>query len=274
MLASLKTIKNCIVVASDGEIGKVKEFLFDDQTWKIRYLVVRAGHWISKEKVLISPVAVTDVDVDAFRIHLSLTQDQVKNSPDVDTDSPVSRQFETTYHDYYHWPYYWNSLNEHNGAQTGVLNLKAFQAEMLEQPYPLPYSPAQSNPPQGWMDGDPHLRSSQAVRGYKVSVEDKHFGAIEDLVIDLETWDVRYFVIDTISFWPGNSVILAPQWIDSIDRDLKQFRVKLTRKQIKSSPKYYTDETIDREYEEMLYNYYGHSKYWNQDARFHCIGSD
>ena len=266
MLTSLKNLKNCIVLASDGEIGKVEEFLFDDQTWKIRYLVVLAGHWLSEKKVLISPLAVTTVDVDEFRIHLSLTKNQVKNSPNVDTDQPVSRQYEIAHHDYYHWPYYWNSSD--------AWNLKAFDAGMRERPYPIPDSPAEATSPPGVPDGDPHLRSSHAVRGYKISAEDKHFGEVEDLIVDTESWDVRYLVVDTITFWPGNAVILAPQWVDSIDREEKQFKIKLTRKQIKSSPKYYTDEAIDRAYEEKLYDYYGHSKYWNQDARFHCIGSD
>ena len=64
--------------ASDGEIGKVKDFYFDDITWTIRYLVVETGNWLSNRKVLISPEALLQCDWTNEIFPVNLTKEQIK----------------------------------------------------------------------------------------------------------------------------------------------------------------------------------------------------
>lgn len=62
MLQSVRDLRGYIIHATDGEIGKVDQFLFDDETWTIRYLVVNTGNWLLKKLVLISPIALEKPD--------------------------------------------------------------------------------------------------------------------------------------------------------------------------------------------------------------------
>src|ERR1035441_10402649 len=107
MLRSIKDLENCAIRATDGLIGHVKDFYFDDEAWLVRYLVVETGSWLSSRKVLISPIAISHPDWTGKVLPVSITKEQVKNSPDIDTDKPVSRQHEMQYLRYYGYPYYW-----------------------------------------------------------------------------------------------------------------------------------------------------------------------
>ena len=107
MLIKVKTLKGYKLNGLDGEIGKVKEFYFDDQHWVVRYLVADTGSWLTERSVLISPYALNAVNTEEQNIDIDLTKKQIEESPSLNSDKPVSRQFEETYYGYYGWPIYW-----------------------------------------------------------------------------------------------------------------------------------------------------------------------
>src|ERR1043166_6310368 len=107
MLRSARELRGFGIQATDGEIGHVDQFFFDDAHWTVRYLVVDTGHWLPGRKVLIAPAAIGATDWAGRRLHVRLTRKQVENSPDIDTEKPVSRQQETEYAGYYGWTYRW-----------------------------------------------------------------------------------------------------------------------------------------------------------------------
>ena len=109
MLRSMSDLENYAIGATDGSIGHVEDFYFDDQGWVIRYLVVKTGAWLAGRKVLISPIAVGEPNWTERVLPVAITKAQVKNSPDIDTDKPVSRQHEQDYTAYYGYPGYWGS---------------------------------------------------------------------------------------------------------------------------------------------------------------------
>jgi len=94
MKRSVKSLTGYLMGASDGEIGKVIDFYFDDKTWAIRYLIVETGDWLSGRKVLISPQALLSTNWENGSFPINLTKEQIENSPNIDTDMPVSRQQE------------------------------------------------------------------------------------------------------------------------------------------------------------------------------------
>ena len=104
---SVKDLKGYAIGATDGDIGKLDDFYFDDEFWTIRYLVTETGNWLLNRKVLISPFAIGQADLSGERFNVTLTKKQVEESPSIDTDKPVSRQHEASYLDYYAYPYYW-----------------------------------------------------------------------------------------------------------------------------------------------------------------------
>jgi len=111
MLHTVKDLHDFTVGASDGEIGEVKDVYFDDERWAIRYMVVEAGGWLNDRKVLISPISVRGVDWDDEVLNVKLSKQQVRDSPSVDTDKPVSRQHEIDYDNYYGYNNYWEGAN-------------------------------------------------------------------------------------------------------------------------------------------------------------------
>jgi hypothetical protein len=93
----------------------------------------------------------------------------------------------------------------------------------------------------------------------------RQIGHVEDFVIDTATWHIRYMVVDTRNWWPGEKVLVSPLWIDLIDWDTEQVTVNLSRDRIKNSPTYDTSMPLDRAYETRLFDHYDQPKYWNED---------
>ena len=108
MLRSLKQLYRDKLGASDGEIGHINDFYFDDRNWAVRYVVVDTGTWLPGRQVLLSPHAFGSSLHEAGKLLLvNLTRKQIENSPSIDLHKPVSRQYEEEYYRYYGWPYYW-----------------------------------------------------------------------------------------------------------------------------------------------------------------------
>lgn len=72
------------VLATDGEIGHVDDFLVDE-SWNIRYLVVDTSNWIGGKSVLISTATLEKIDSPNKKIRVKLTRDAIEHSPSVDT---------------------------------------------------------------------------------------------------------------------------------------------------------------------------------------------
>jgi hypothetical protein len=106
-VTQIKTLKGYRLDSLDGEIGRVKEFYFDDLYWTIRYLVADSGNWLSDRLVLISPHALFAVNKEEQNIAINLTKKQIEDSPPLKSDKPVSQQYEKAYYVYYGWPTYW-----------------------------------------------------------------------------------------------------------------------------------------------------------------------
>ena len=100
MLRNARQLGNFVVQATDGELGTLDQLYFDDETWAIRYLTVAMG-WLGSRRVLISPISVTHVDWIDKMLDVALTKSQVENSPNIDTDKPVSRQHEIDFYRHY-----------------------------------------------------------------------------------------------------------------------------------------------------------------------------
>ena len=247
MLLSMKNLSDYKIEAKDGSIGHVHSFLFDDKSWTIRYLVVDTAYWLPGRKVLLPPSVLGKPEDpnDAFPVELS--REQVKNSPDIDTQKPVSRQKEIELHQYYDWVPYWD---------VGF--------DPITIPYTPTARPTQTSPEQSKtkQPGDPHLRSTREVTGYKIHTEDGHIGHIDDFLIDDADWIIRYMVIDTRDWLPGKKVIIPPQWVLDINWDRAEVLVDVSSESIQNSPRFDPSAPVRRDYENLLYEYYGWPKYW------------
>jgi len=62
MLFAVTGLQGCPVETTDGPVGTVKDFWFDDQSWKVRWMVVDVGHWAPGRQVLIHPLSIAPLD--------------------------------------------------------------------------------------------------------------------------------------------------------------------------------------------------------------------
>lgn len=85
MLHKIDKIRGFHILAADGEIGHVDEFLVDERDWSVRYLVVDTSNWIGGRSVLISREVVDAIDSPNRKIRVRLTRDEIERGPSVDT---------------------------------------------------------------------------------------------------------------------------------------------------------------------------------------------
>lgn len=265
MLHKTKQLQGYKLQARDGEIGKVTDFYFDDETWTVRYLVADAGHWYNNRKVLISPYALSAVDPTQEVIRVDLNQEQIKNSPSWNSAQPVSRQFEQDYYAHYGWPIYWGGAYAWGMSRSPALG-----------PYGLGMnrSPALRGHTQGTLEdarraeeesNDPHLRSTRDVTKHHIQAADGEIGHVEDFLLDAESWTIRYLVTDTRNWWPGKKVLVSPEWIDRISWDDSRVFVNLSREKIKQAPEYSELTLFTRDNEIQLHRHYDKEGYWTTE---------
>ena len=246
MLRSLKDLEGYTASATDGDVGRAVDFLLDDERWAVRYLVVEPGTFLDGIQVLISPISFREVEWPTRRFHLALTMDKVRNSPSIDVDKPVSRQNEGSFSRYYGFPYYWRS--------SGLWGVSSYPSALAENASKeLSEAPPEES-------GDVHLRSARDVRGYQIQGTDDEVGRVADFLVDDETWQVRYLVIDTSAWWFGKKVLVAPEWATRISRDEGTVYVELAREAVRTSPEWDPTAAIDRGYEARLHEHYGRSE--------------
>jgi len=267
MLRSVKDLQNFAIGATDGQIGHVKDFYFDDHAWVIRYLEVEAGSWLSSRKVLISPISVRHSNWLERTFQLSISKEQVKNSPDIDTDMPVSRQNEEQYMGYFGYPYYWGGAGVWGDGlypYAMVPGYAGFGVDRVEREREVEACLRAERARH--RNDDPHLRSCKVVTGYHLQASDGEIGHVAGYLIDDETWAVRYIVVDTSNWWVGHKVLIAPEWITGVNWASETVSIDLSRESVKDAPAYDPDKAWGRELDRDLYGHYGRTGYWADNA--------
>ena len=243
MLAG-SALKGYSVEATDGWIGTVEDFLFDDRTFKVRWLVVDTGNWLPGRKVLVHPSAIVHTpqsregDYEWERLQVRLTKAQVEGSPALATDAPVSLQMQQSLYGYYGWDPLWGGDGYFGADVYTQAGMAAIAAER---------DPA----------SDPHLRSMNEITGYHVVANDGTIGHVENVLMDEATAEIRYLVVDTKNWWFGQHVLVSPFAVRDISWGNHEVRVTLSREQVKGSPAWDPAAMVNRDYEERLHGYYG-----------------
>lgn len=260
MLRNVNDLKNFQISATDGVIGHVKDFYFDDDAWTVRYLVVDTGTWLSSRQVLISPIAVRHPNWLARTLGVAITQDQVKNSPNVDTHQPVSRQNEVQVMGYYGYPNYWGGVGLWGeGLYPYAMDpgFGGFGIDREERDRELEAFVRADR--QRHRNDDPHLRSCNAVTGYHLRANDGEIGHVAGFLVDDATWALRYLVVDTSNWWLGHQVLVAPPWISGVHWSDRSVSVDLSRDALRNAPAYDPAANWNRDLDRDLYRHHGRS---------------
>src|SRR5580658_3386584 len=236
MLRSMKDMEDYTIGASDGVIGRVRDYYFDDEAWVIRYLVVDTGDESTQHKVLISPISIGQPNWSEKILPVSLTRSQVQKSPDIDTNKPVSRQHEMGYLGYYGYGTYWGG----GGLWGAGIYPDELQAGLQNE--------ALSKDARHRGD-DMHLRSGNEIMRYYVHASDGDIGHVQGLIVDEKSWAIRFIIVNTSNWWLGHNVIISPAWIDDVEWAESKLSIDLTCQAIKDSPPYDPKSPLSRDQE-------------------------
>lgn len=228
MLRSIKQFYGDKLVASDADIGHVKDLYFDDQQWIVRYVVVDTGSWLSKRSVLIPPHAFNNFHEYGCCLRVSLTRKQIENSPAIESHKPISRQYENEYFRYYGWPPYWQG-----GEMWGP---GGFPMDPPPHFQPSEQSARSSGPHKG---DDPHLRSTKALQGYRIQTSDGEIGRVTDFLMDDRTRVIRQCVVETGHWLTGKEIVIPTSDIDRISYEESKVFMHVTKEFILHAPEYH-----------------------------------
>jgi uncharacterized protein YrrD len=251
MLQAISGLKGFAIEATDGKMGAVVDFLFDDASWKVRWLVVDCGSWLKGRKVLIHPSAVSYVVLEDEKFDVELTKAQVEGSPELLEHQPVSRQMESRLYDYYGWNPIWDEAAD-------LVPISGAMASPLSAP-PLLGAQRRDEPPQdvAATGDDDHLQSIVEVTGYHIHAIDGEIGHVENLLFDDEDWSLHYFVVDTSNWWFGKHVLISPHAVKAIEWSDRQVKLDVSRQQVEASPPWDPLVAFDEIYAKRLHEHYG-----------------
>ncbi|MEZ5668893.1 MAG: PRC-barrel domain-containing protein [Alphaproteobacteria bacterium] len=252
MLHALTDLQTYALHATDGDLGSVKDLYFDDSDWSVRYLVANSGFWFFGRDVLLNADVIGAPDPDKEILPVRLTRDEIKDAPSASSHETVSQR------------------HGHGG-------LPPFISRDTTRALP-PYLPLLSMPRLGDDEplssfeadiaaaaerGDPHLRSGAAIRGYDITASDGHIGTVDDVIVGVEPWRVRYLAVDTAGWLGERVVVLSVDWIRGIDHLEKTIAMPLTRQAIKDSPTLNSLKDLGRPFERRLHDALGFAGYWS-----------
>lgn len=246
MLRFVSALKGYKLAASDGEIGHIADFLFDDRSFVARWLVVDTGGWLSSRKVLLQPASLGKADPDKLDLSVALTRTQIEGSPELSEHEPVSTQMERHLYDYYGWE---------PMASEGIFGDHPIASRFSAPPL-LPSKDLETagDPPVG----DPHLRSLEAITGYGVIGNGADaLGKLDDLLVDDATWAFPYLVVDVGNWWAGKHVLISRHAVRDISWSDREIRVEVSRAQVEASPAWTALGEVDPQYEKDLHDHYG-----------------
>lgn len=222
------------VSANDGELGKIKDIYFDDESWAVRYLVVDTRKWLPGRKVLLAPKHVQLLDSRNQVVRFDLTRAQIREAPPLEEHLPVTRAHEIALHDFFGWSHYWI------GSGSIDLRLPFADAGPRVNPVPLGTGPG---PGVIRQEGEPHLESCKDLQGYDVQVNQAgpgrrtaSAGRLWDFVVNYVEWNVPFFVVEE-DLKPGSRKFVLPtDLITAIDTGDAAIRTETPSHSISAAP--------------------------------------
>lgn len=253
MLHYASNIENYNLQATDGELGKVKNWYLDDLNWIIRYAAVDTRKWLPGRKVLISPSAIQTIDADNEEVRVRHDKDTVRDSPPLDETESINNDHEISLNEYYGWAPYWHGtdlwgqtsqpmLEEFRGGQTELTTDKIEEISR-EREYTL-------------------RETDDIKNNFTVFARKEQLGVVDDLLIDEENWKVRYLVIRVENEGEETHHLLSPDWISAADWQNSTLTFDISAEDIRKGPDYRNKPEISRQEEKEMYEHYYRAPYW------------
>ena len=192
MAHSLSTLLDIPLVTVGGERRAIRNFLFDDRSWLVRFLVVDAGRWFGHRLVVIPVTALDLPNWAEGAIHAHLTTRELVASPHADEVRPVSRQQQVAWERHFGWR---DGDSSWRGPST---------ADFPRQEFSISSE-----------DDDPHLRRTRDLISYQVWAKDGFLGLLEGFFLEDASWHIGYLLAKTGN-WIHEEKIVASSRVRAI----------------------------------------------------------
>ncbi|MEO8820650.1 MAG: PRC-barrel domain-containing protein [Ginsengibacter sp.] len=226
MQRNIKSVIGYGMEATDGDIGKVEDFYFEDTTWIIRYLILKTGNWFLYRKMLISPQAIVKRYKASGIFPVNLSKEQIRTSPDIDTDKPVSRQQVMELYGHYAWQRYGGSGFYAGGSAAAMGNVPITDEKIMKE----------ADPNDKRSDDDLHLRSTRTIMGYDIHASDGDFGHVSDFIFDDANWQIMYLVVAPNNWFGGKQFLIETETIKEIQWENSKVILNISIDAIKDCP--------------------------------------
>lgn len=217
-LLDTKVLLGSKLAALDGDIGRIRDFYFDDDIWVVRYAIADTTSWLPGRLVLLSPHAFGKLDQREKTLNINLRKLQIQDSPSIESHKPVSRQYEVDYFRHYGWPAYWAG-----DALWGMGGL------------PVVVPPAQDDiqaQETYHHRDDKHLQSMGDVTGYRIKAVDGEMGYVSSFLVDDRSWAIREIVVEAGHWYSGRKVRIPISQVERISYRDARVNVTLTKVEI------------------------------------------
>ncbi|MGD9106249.1 MAG: hypothetical protein PVJ87_05405, partial [Desulfobacterales bacterium] len=209
-------------------------FLFEERPWIVRYMVTDTGGFLNRRKVLIPLMELENPDRSTQLFHVDLTKEQIEESPPISEDEPVSRQYERISCLYFGWPAHWAGDDLENTIST--------PSGVFREPENFQNNGEKKS----------SLRSVKEVTGYHVEATKGKVGKVIDFIVDDNIWAIRYLVVDIQNDVKGKKVLLAPDWVNTVDWLNRVVNVDMSVDGIEKFPEFNPEEPFGPDLESMV----------------------
>ncbi len=286
MLRNLQSIIEFDVETHEGYLGVVRDCLFDDREWQIRYLSVDIADIIGGQRSIIAPEGVEKIDWVNHSISLNISREKVLNSPEAETNLPISRQYEIAIRRYYEWPVYWGQTSFldtdsvkntepqiPDGEDTEGFGLFApenvegedennFEESPVSQMLEEPVDEESIEMDFGTVENEgiysTNLRSMNEVVGYRVQAQDGEAGSVEDFVIDDNTWEIRYIEVSTKIRTHDKITLVTLHWVNRVSWSTSRIILDLDKQALRQAPQSDKQLPVTSDFEREIFAYYDH----------------
>jgi sporulation protein YlmC with PRC-barrel domain len=249
MLIKTEDLKGFNTESIDDIQGEIYDFYFDDLFWNIQYLLIKTGGLLKEKSILMSHVVlgVPDIERQALSVKVSFQTNNKKEKPE--ELQTISESKEKKASEILNWP-----LSRLNLVSLDEKDLKNLINNMV------------TDGKQHYENENLHLRSRNEVLGYHIQAKNGEIGHVDDLIIETESWKIRYLIVDTRNWLPGGKdVLISPAWIEKIKWNKNRVYIDLKKGVIENSPPYDPEAPIDDQFELKLFKYYGRQRSENDN---------
>jgi hypothetical protein len=208
------------LVALDGEIGRLRDFYFDDHIWVIRYAIADTGAWLSERLILLSPYAFGMLDQQARTMQIKLQRARIQDCPSMDANKLVTRQDEADYFRHYGWPAYWAGDGIWGASRYPIVGPIALDDLDEQRVY--------------YHRDDKHLQSAQEVVGYPIQTDGGEMGRVKGFTVARASWAIRHVIVETGLKYSNKEIRIPTDKVNWISYNDAKMHVDLSKDDIRS----------------------------------------